>query len=349
MSGTRTGSGAADTAQSQQEHGIAPAAKPSVGRSLVARVTGFNELGILVVLLLIGGVVGGFRPRFFSVDSLVNISQAASLYGIIALGAVFLLSMGEIDLSVGSVYAVVIMETAIQMNNGMNPWFAALVGLAMGLALGAANGILANFLRLPALIITIGTLTMFRGLSLVLSTNRYIGTLPTDNLFFRIFGGVFLHIPASVWAFAILAVLLTVLYRSTRYGFVVRAIGSNLQAARLSGIPIARIRLITLTMSGGLAALSGLLTLGYFQSADPNLGSGYELLVIASAVIGGTALAGGSGSVIGAVLGALLIAVITSALIQFGVSANWTSFVTGAVIVGAVGLDAVIRRRRRAT
>lgn len=317
--------------------------------SLLARLASFNELGILVVLLLIVGVVGGFHPRFFSVDSLVNIAQAASLYGIIALGAVFLLSMGEIDLSVGSTYAVVIMESAILMSNGMNPWLAALIGLLMGLALGAANGIIANLLRLPALIITIGTLTMYRGLSLVLSTNRYIGTLPTDNLFFRIFGGVFLRVPASVWAFAILAVLLSVLYRTTRYGFVVRAIGSNLHAARLSGIPIARIRLVTLTLSGGLAAMSGLLTLGYFQSADPNLGSGYELLVIASAIIGGTALAGGSGSIIGAVLGSLLISVITSALIQFGVSANWTSFVTGGVIVGAVGLDAMIRRRRRAT
>jgi ribose transport system permease protein len=262
---------------------------------------------------------------------------------------VFLLSMREIDLSVGSIYAVVIMECAILMSDGHNPWLVAAIGLVIGMGLGAANGILANLFGLPALIITIGTLSMYRGLTLILSDNRYISGLPRDHAFFTFFGGVYYRVPASVWAFGILAAVLTVLFRSTRYGFVVRAIGSNEDAARLSGIPISRIRVVTLTLSGLLSAISGLLTLAYFQSADPNLGAGYELLVIAAAVIGGTSLAGGSGTVLGAVLGALLISVISSGLIQFGVSANWSSFVTGAVIIGAVGLDALIRRRRRMT
>ena len=332
-----------------RETAIHVAAASAARRGALSRIAGFNELSVLVTLGLLIAVIGAFRPTFLSVDSLVNVAQAASLPGIIALGMVFLLSMREIDLSVGAIYAVVIMECAILMSDGHDPWLVAVVGLLIGMGLGAANGILANLFGLPALIITIGTLSMYRGLTLVLSDNRYISGLPREHPFFGLFGGVYYRVPASVWAFAILAVVLTMLFKSTRYGFMVRAIGSNEQAARLSGIPIARIRVVTLMLSGLLAAVSGLLTLGYFQSADPNLGAGYELLVIAAAVIGGTGLAGGSGSVLGAVLGALLISVITSGLIQFGVSANWSSFVTGAVIIGAVGLDALIRRRRRTT
>jgi len=305
-----------------------------------------NQLGVLVALVALVAVIAAFHPSFLSRPSLVNIAQGAALYGIMALGMVFLLSMREIDLSVGSNYAVSVMASALLITSvGWDPWLAAGAGLALSLALGALNGLLANALAIPTIIVTLGTLSMYRGLTLVISNNTYVPSMPPSS-FFAVFGGTLLGVPASVWAFGLLAVLLSLLYRATRFGFVVRAIGSNEQAARLSGIPIERVRLATLTLMGGLCGIAALLTLGFFQSADSNLGAGYELLVIAAAIIGGTGLSGGSGSVFGALLGALIISVIQGGLVQFGVDPNWSNFVTGAVIIGAVAVDALIRRQR---
>lgn len=322
---------------------VSPAAPE---RSLWRRVAGLNELGVIVALATMVVFIGAFHPGFFAAESFVNISRQAAFFGIMALGMVFLLAMCEIDLSVGGIYGVTIIGAAILIRDGWDPWLGAGAGILIGVALGAVNGLLANGLKISTIVVTLGSLSMFRGLALVLSDGQPIVGLPREQAFFRIFGGDLLGIPAIVWSFAVLTVLLTALFRFTRFGFLVRSIGSNEQAARLSGMPIARVRLLVLMLVGGLCGISGMLTLAFFQSADPSNGIGYELLVIAAAIIGGTSLAGGSGTVFGALIGAFVIATITSGLVQFGVTANWTSFVTGAVIIGAVALDAVIRRRR---
>jgi ribose transport system permease protein len=149
-----------------------------------------------------------------------------------------------------------------------------------------------------------------------------------------------------IWVFIALTIILSVVYRATRYGYLVRAIGSNSRAARLSGIPIPRMRLITLTLMGGLCGVSAMLTLAFFSTADPNLGAGYELQAIAAAIIGGTALSGGRGTILGAAIGSVVIAVIATGITRFGISANYSTFVTGAMILLAVGVDALIRRRQ---
>ena len=315
-------------------------------RGVASRVIGLTEFGVLLGLAVMVGVIAAFHPNFLSTRSLANLTQQASLYGVMALGMVFLLSMREIDLSVGAIYAVCIIEAAVLMQGGMNPWAAAAIGVGIGIVLGAVNGVIANVIKIPTIIVTLGSLSMFRGLALVLSDGRTIGGLPREHPFFTVLGGRWLGYPVAFWVFVGLTIALTVLYRLTRYGFVVRAIGSNEHAAHLSGIKIGRIRLVTLMLMGGLSGLAGMLTLAFFQSADSSLGTGYELLVIASAIIGGTGLAGGSGTVVGALLGALMIAVISSGLIQFGVPANWSVFATGVVIIVAVGLDSLVRRRK---
>ena len=317
-------------------------------RGLWRRVAGINEIGVLLALALMVIFIGAFHPDFFSTTSFVNISRQAAFFGIMALGMVFLLAMGEIDLSVGAIYGVSIIGAAMLIRDGWDPWLGATMGILIGVALGAVNGILANGLKISTIVVTLGTLSMFRGLALVLSNGQPIVGLPSNAPFFRIFGGELLGIPAIVWGFAVLTVVLTALFRFTRFGFLVRSIGSNEQAARLSGIRIPRQRLFALMLLGGLCGISGMLTLAFFRSADPSNGIGFELLAIAAAIIGGTGLAGGTGTVFGALLGALVIATITSGLVQFGVTPNWTSFVTGAVIIGAVALDALIRRRRAA-
>lgn len=305
-----------------------------------------NEFGITVVLIGVVIIIGVFRPSFFSFNSVSNVVQKSAFYGIMALGMVFLLSMGEIDLSIGSAYAVSIAVGAVLIQSGFNPWLGGLMCIVVGVGLGAFNGVLANSLRIPVIIITLGGLRMYRGLTLLITGNQTVFGLPREHAFFQIVGGRILDIPVVVWTFLLLAVLLSVVYTRTRFGFVIRAIGSNRKAAELSGISLHRYRMLALMLVGGLGGISGMLTLAFFSTADPNLGTGYELQAIAAAIIGGTALSGGQGTVIGALVGSLVIGVIGSGIVQFGVSANWSVFVTGAMIIVAVATDALIRRRR---
>ncbi len=306
-----------------------------------------GELGILIVLVLLIAAIGINKPNFLSVASLANFGARAAWFGIIAIGVVFLLSMGEIDLSTGSIYAFTINAAAILMVKwAFNPWIAGLLGLGIGVALGAVNGILCNVLKIPVIIVTLGTLSAFRGLTLIVSGGGFIYGLPRENSFFAVVGSAPLGIPMVIWVYAILTLGFSIIYQSSRYGFVVRAIGSNRRAAEMSGIPIGRIRLIGLMLTGGLCGLSGMMTLAFFSTADPNLGTGYELLAITAAIVGGTALSGGRGTVIGALLGSLVIAVISSGIVQFGITANWSVFVTGVMIIAAVSLDALVRRRQ---
>ena len=321
--------------------------QPDFLKSLIRNILSSNELGILLALVLMVAFIGAFRPNFISTDSFANVGQRASWYGIMALGTVFLLSMGEIDLSIGSNYAVCINAAAILMvEQAINPWLAAVAGILIGVGLGALNGILANIFRIPAIIVTLGSLSMYRGLAQIISGGRFVYGVPREHQFFATFGSEPLGIPLVIWAFVILTMVLAVVYRSTRYGFIVKAIGSNPKAAQMSGIPILRIRLFTLMLMGGLCGVSAMLTLAFFSTSDPNLGTGYELQAIAAAIVGGTALSGGRGTVIGALLGAAVISVISSGITQFGVSANYGIFVTGLVIIIAVGFDALVRRRQ---
>jgi ribose transport system permease protein len=305
--------------------------------------------GVTMALALMVAVVSAFHPEFLSRDSLVNVGQQAALYGIMALGMVFLLAMRDVDLSVGSSYALSIVCCALLMEAGVPPWVAGALGVLVGVSCGIANALLSNVLNVSTIIVTLGTLSLFRGLVLILTDQRYITDLPSGSSFFRVLGGDVLGVPMSVIALLSLTVAVTAVFTRSRFGYTVRAIGSNPEAARLSGISIGLTRLKALALMGLLAGVSGILTFAYFQTADPSLGTGYELYVIAGAVIGGTGLAGGSGSVPGALIGALILAVITSGLVQFQISANWSTFVTGAVILGAVSVDAVVRRRNRTT
>ncbi len=317
----------------------------TVRRSPLSRILRVQEAGVILVLAAVVLVVAVPHRRFVGVQSLTNLGQQSAFFGTIALGMVFLLAMREIDISVGGNYAVCTVVTAVIVRDGLNPWLGAVIGIALGVALGAINGILANLFRLPIIIISLGTLTAYLGTALVVTNSSPIGGQPTDSSFYRWLGTNYLQVPAIIWLFVALCIVLTVVFRSTRFGFAIRAVGSNEEAARLTGYAINRLRLTVTMMVGGLCGLSGVFTLAYFGAADPGVGTGYELSVIAAAIIGGTGLAGGSGSVPGALIGAFIISAISGGLTQFGVPANWGSLATGVVIVVAVGFDAIVRRR----
>jgi ribose transport system permease protein len=302
---------------------------------------------VLVATLAVIVFIGIFHPDFLEWGQLKDVVQNAAYVGIIAAGMAFLISMREIDLSVGSMFGLALVISALFMQHGMNPWLAGLLGVLLGAAMGLFNAILVQFVAIPAIVATLATLSMYRGLSQALSDGEQVTGLPAENSFFTFLGGDFAGLPVSVWVLIIVAIVLTVVLRFTPYGYRVRSIGSNPEAATFSGISIPRVRVQTLVLVGALSGLSGMLGLAFFISGDPNIGTGFELQAIAAVVIGGTPLRGGSATVVGAVLGAILLSAVNSGLAYFDVPVNWSNFATGAVILAAVALDSLIRGRRR--
>src|SRR5262245_25225357 len=309
-----------------------------------------EELGVIIALGLLVGLVGTVKPAFVDPDNLLNITASSTFVGVLSLGMVFVVAMREIDLSIGWMFNFSAVVTALAIRNGVNPFLAAAFGIIFGAALGLFNGLLAVGLRLPVLIVTLGTLSMYRGLSLVVNDSRAV--VPPrevrDGAFFTLLttdlpGGI----PVVSVVFVALAVVLHIVLHMTRFGYRTLAIGSNPEAARLAGVPIGRTKIEVLVMMGAIAGLSGVLFVGFRGAVDPNSGSEFLLPVIAAVIVGGTPLAGGAGTIFGTMIGVLIIAVINSGVLFLGIDAVWSTFVTGLVIVVAVGVDQLVRQRRR--
>jgi ribose transport system permease protein len=276
--------------------------------------------------------------------NLLKVARQASYIGIMSVGMVFVVAMGDIDLSVGSILTLTNVVTAMALRAGMPVPVALLVGLGAGAVCGFINGGLSILLRIPTIIVTLGTLSVYRGLALILCNNAPISQFSKNDPLFTIGGGNIAGIPASVILMLLVALAGWLTLSRTVFGRRVQAIGGNAQSARLSGISIARYRIGVMTLNGVIAALAGIMALAFLQSADPSTGPGYELWVIASVIIGGTALSGGYGSVLGAILGALIIHVIRNGLVLRDAPANADTAVTGAAIIVAVAIDSFVRR-----
>jgi ribose transport system permease protein len=312
-----------------------------------ARALEVESGSVLAATLALAVVIGVLHPEFFAWTQIKDVLAQSVYVGILAAGMAFLISMRELDLSVGSVFGLSLILSALLMRGGADPWLAAVVGVLAGAAMGLANAALVQVITIPAIVATLATLSMFRGLALALSDGQQVTGLPAQSSFFTFLGGEALGLPVSVWVLIAVGGALTAVLRLTPFGYRVRSIGSNPEAAAFAGISIARVRVQALVLMGGLGGLSGMLGLAFFQSGDPNVGTGFELQAIAAAIIGGTPLRGGSATVVGAMLGAILLGVVNSGLVYFNVPINWSAFATGAVILAAVSLDSLLRRRRR--
>jgi len=316
-------------------------------RSAGARVLELESNSVLVATVALAVVIGVLHPEFFAWEQIKDVLAQSVYVGILAAGMAFLLAMRELDLSVGSVFGLTLIASGLLMRDGMAPWLAALLGILLGGGAGLVNALLVQVIAIPTIVATLATLSMFRGLALALSDGRQVTGLPTDDSFFTFLGGDALGLPVSVWVLLLTGVVLTAVLRLTPFGYRVRSIGSNPEAATFSGISIPRVRVQALVLMGLLGGLAGMVGLAFFQSGDPNVGTGFELQAVAAAVIGGTPLRGGSATIAGAIIGAILLGVVSSGLVYFDVPLNWSAFATGAVILGAVSLDSLLRRRRR--
>ena len=305
--------------------------------------TRFGQLGQYGLLIAFVGIcltLSLTTPRFFTVQNLMIIVTQVSINALLAFGVTFIIITGGIDLSIGSMVAVTGVAAASFAHPDTYPVVVpVLIGLLAGFLFGAFNGFVITRSHVPPFIVTLGTMTIGRGLALILSKGRPISNL-SDSFNF-IGGGKVLGVPMLILILIVAFIACSVLLKKTVIGRYMYAVGGNEQAARASGIPINKVKMIVYTLGGLLAALAGILLTSRITTGQPNAGQGFELDAIAAAIIGGTSTSGGTGTMTGTLLGALLIGVISNGLDLLNVTSYYQEVVMGAIIIGAVVLDSM--------
>ena len=317
--------------------------------SLLGQASAFKESGLVVAFVVVALLIGIPNPEFFSVGSMIAVLRQSAFVAIMAFGTVFLITMREIDLSISGMFCFGSMLGGVLIQNGhIDPWLALGLCLVAGVCMGTINGVLANLIRVPLMILSLGMLPVYFGATFVVCGGYAIGNLPRSHAFFKMLGGSAFGLPVTVWIACASGIILHLVFTRTRFGASVRTIGSNPAAAELIGIRVRRTRAYTTAMVGLLSVFAGTTALAFFKSAEASLGVGMELRVIAAVVIGGTSLAGGSGTILGASLGALIISMIDSGIVYYGIDPNYSQVVTGLVIAAALAMDRLTKRRKLA-
>jgi ribose/xylose/arabinose/galactoside ABC-type transport system permease subunit len=310
----------------------------------------------LIVLCIIFAVL---EPAFLTTRNIFNVIRQVSIYGMLAIGMTFVILTSGIDLSIGSVLALAglvaaavekggtgLLDVGAGQAQGLGLPIAIASAVAVGLMAGAANGLAISRLRVPAFIVTLGAMSIFRGMALVFSKGQPISAFRDAYKFWG--QGMIGPVPVPVILFLVFAVLAHIVLRYTKYGRHVYAVGGNQEAARLSGLNVKGIILSVYVIMGFFAGLSGFILSSRLNSAEQVAGVGYELTVIAGVVIGGTSLTmGGEGGVFGTVIGILLIGVLSNGLTLMNVSAYYQQIIIGLIIIFAVFFDQVTKQRRR--
>lgn len=305
-----------------------------MGKGKIFQTMG-REIGVFVALIAVMAVFSAIDEHYFTMANLIDIVDQSTINGLIAIGMTFVIVTGGIDLSVGSVMAIVIVLVGrLLTEQGMDPISATIVGILLGFALGSLNGFLITRLKLQPFIATLGTMSVYRGFAYIVTSGWPVLNIPQefrtmlDGDFFSIFR-------ISILILLIFAFITHILIKSTRFGNYVYAIGSNEEATRLSGVGVDFNKLMTYGLCGVGAALAGMVMLARLGTGEPAAGQGYELNAIAAAAIGGTSLAGGKGTIIGTLLGAFLLSALKVGLVVVGVDAFWQYIATGGIIVVA--------------
>lgn len=303
-----------------------------------------SRYGILLAFLALATGLALLSPSFLSPSNLLNVLRQISVNALLAFGMTTVILCAGIDLSVGSVLAV---SGALAAGLSVAGWpapAAMAAALVAGTLMGLFNGLFVAAFRIAPFIATLGGLTIFRGVALVYTGGRPITGLP--DAFDALGNGVALGVPVPVWVMLAFLGLTQFLLRFTSLGRAVYAVGGNEEAARLSGLPVMRTKLLVYGYSGLAAAMGGLVLTGRLNSAQPTAGSGFELDAIAAVVVGGTSLVGGRGSVLGTFLGAAIIGVLNNGMNLLDVSAFYQQIVKGGVILGALLIDRLVAARK---
>ncbi len=326
--------------------------------------TGFDAFSFLarfaplIFLLLLMLVFAIMEPRFLSSINLFNVMRQVSITGLLAIGMTFVILTAGIDLSIGSLLAFAGLVAAAVAKGGMQDRFtvgdetigygwqlAALAAIAVGLLGGLLQGVAITRLKVPAFVVTLGGMSVFRGAALLFAAGGPISGFQPDYTWWG--QGRIFSVPVPVIIFLVLAVIAHVVLRYTRYGRQVYAVGGNPEAARLAGVNVNSVIASVYIIMGFFAGLGAFVLSARLNSAEAVAGTGYELTVIASVVIGGTSLFGGSGSIFGTVIGTLLIGVLLNGLVLMNVNSYVQQIIIGVIIVLAVAFDTFAKSRRK--
>ena len=289
----------------------------------------------LIGLIVVSVLMGLASDNFFSVNNIMNVLRQVSIVGILAVGMTFVILTGGIDLSVGAVMALVgTISAGLMVNAGVPPALALMIGLLLGMGIGLANGALVAWGRMPAIIVTLATMGMARGLGLIYSGGYPISGIPSWISWFGV-GRVGI-VPVPVIIMLVIYGLAWVLLQRTAFGPHVYALGGNETAAKLSGVKTQRVKLLVYGISGLTSALAAVILTGRLMSGQPNAGQGFELDAIAAVVLGGTAIAGGRGLILGTLIGAVLLGILNNGLNLMGINPYLQDVIKGAIILLAI-------------
>src|SRR6478752_2317244 len=304
---------------------------------------GLRDAGTLFGLLAIVIVFAVLSPNFLSKANLLNILQQSSINACVALGMTLVIITGGIDLSVGPTAAIAAVVAAVLMAAGAPIVVAIPVALLFGVAAGAVNGLLVAYGGLQPFIVTLGTLSLYRALALIYTGGNPIFGIPPA--YRALTNSSLLGVPSPVLIVGVLALTVWVVLNKTPLGEYFLAVGGNQEASRIAGVPVAMTKIASYAISGGLAAVAGLILVGRLGAADPTLGNLWELDAIAAAAVGGASLMGGKGSIVGTLLGAIILGSLRNGLTLLNVQAFYQLLATGIIILVAMLLDRATRGR----
>ena len=318
--------------------------KPSGTLKSVSKKPWFSSIIIFAVVFI--GMSLLAPDTFLTVSNITNVLRQGAVYAIMAVGMTYAIMIGGIDLSQGSVLAVVGVVVGMVLKEGEgNMLLAIFAGLGVGALIGLLNGVIVGFLDVPAFIATLGTMYGMRGVALILTNASPVGA---DYAPFRVLGtGYFLGIPLPVYLVAIVAIAGQFILTKTAIGRYILAVGSNAEASQLSGINVRKVRVVAHVFSGVAVAIAGIMYLSRLGAAQPTAGNSYELEAVCAAVIGGSSIMGGEGSIVGSAIGAMVVMVLRNGMVLLGVSTYWQQLIIGTVLVAAVIFD-VMRKKAEA-
>jgi len=319
-----------------------PPPRPRVRVKTLGDIAG-RESGGLIVLLVAVGALTLASPEFLTGNNLANLARQVAIFGILAIGQLMVILTGGIALSVGSILGLAGAVTAQLLVSGVPIIPAVLIGVVVGGVLGLTNGVLVTRFKLPPFIATLGMLGIARGIVLVITDANTIQGLPDG--FQTVANGTVLGIPNLLIIFAIITAIAWFVLNRTVFGRYVYAVGSNPEAARLAGVPVAMVTTAVYVISGVLAAVGGVLLTSRLGAGVPTAGTGFELQAIAACVIGGASLSGARGSAIGAACGALIIGVLNNGGNLLAINAFYLQIAIGALVLVAVGFDQMNTRK----
>lgn len=292
-------------------------------------------LAISLALLIVFTIFSLANPRFFTASNLLNVLRQASPTLISAVAMTIVITLSGIDLSIGSLLAVVAVLSAMALGAGWNALLVVVAVLIIGSGMGAVNGFFAAYQKIPAFIVTLATLSVYRGLALLL-THGYSLPIPPNSPFIFIGRGWVLGVPVPVWIALAVVIIGYIVFYKTPFGLYVTGIGSNEEAVRRAGVNVKRVKFWAYVLSGSLTAIAGMIVAARVAAGSSYIGVGFELTVIASVIVGGTNLFGGEGRMLGTVIGTLLLALISNGLVMIHVSAFYQQVVEGVILLLAI-------------